>query len=85
MSRRLVIRRLGRIGYAEGVELQKSLVAQRQAGEVEADVQAGPDVGIKVGDREPAGEAVGPGGDVAGPDSRKVIRRPSSVSRNVAK
>jgi lipoyl(octanoyl) transferase len=35
VSRRLVIRRLGRIGYAEGVELQKSLVAQRQAGEID--------------------------------------------------
>lgn len=33
--RRLVVRRLGRIGYAEGVELQKALVAQRQAGGID--------------------------------------------------
>ena len=35
MSRRLVIRRLGRIGYAEGVDLQKALVQQRVAGEID--------------------------------------------------
>jgi lipoyl(octanoyl) transferase len=35
VSRRLAIRRLGRIGYAEGVELQKSLVQQRVAGEID--------------------------------------------------
>jgi lipoyl(octanoyl) transferase len=33
--RRLLVRRLGRIGYAEGVELQKSLVQQRIAGEID--------------------------------------------------
>jgi lipoyl(octanoyl) transferase len=33
--RRLVVRRLGRIGYAEGVALQQALVRQRQAGEIE--------------------------------------------------
>jgi lipoyl(octanoyl) transferase len=33
--RRLIVRRLGRIGYAEGVELQKSLVQQRIAGEID--------------------------------------------------
>jgi lipoyl(octanoyl) transferase len=33
--RRLVVRRIGRIGYAEGVELQKALVQQRVAGEIE--------------------------------------------------
>lgn len=35
MSRRLVVRRLGRIGYADGVELQKALVQQRIAGEID--------------------------------------------------
>ena len=35
MSRRLVIRRLGRIGYADGVDLQKALVQQRVAGEID--------------------------------------------------
>lgn len=35
MTRRLVVRRLGRIGYADGVELQKALVRQRQAGEID--------------------------------------------------
>jgi lipoyl(octanoyl) transferase len=35
VSRKLVVRRLGRIGYAEGVELQKSLVLQRVAGEID--------------------------------------------------
>jgi lipoyl(octanoyl) transferase len=34
-SRRLEIRRLGRIGYAEGVALQKTLVQQRIAGEID--------------------------------------------------
>ena len=34
-QRRLVVRRLGRLGYAEGVELQKSLVQQRVAGEID--------------------------------------------------
>ena len=33
--RRLAVRRLGRIGYAEGVELQKALVQRRQAGEID--------------------------------------------------
>jgi len=33
--RRLAVRRLGRIGYAEGVELQKALVQQRVAGEID--------------------------------------------------
>jgi lipoyl(octanoyl) transferase len=33
--RRLVVRRLGRIGYADGVELQKSLVQERVAGEID--------------------------------------------------
>jgi lipoyl(octanoyl) transferase len=33
--RRLVVRRLGRIGYAEGVALQQALVRQRQAGEID--------------------------------------------------
>jgi lipoyl(octanoyl) transferase len=33
--RRLLVRRLGRIGYAAGVELQKALVAQRQAGAID--------------------------------------------------
>ena len=35
MSRRLVVRRLGVVGYAEGVELQRDLVAQRTAGEID--------------------------------------------------
>jgi lipoyl(octanoyl) transferase len=35
VSRRLVVRRLGRVGYAEGVELQKTLVQQRVAGEID--------------------------------------------------
>jgi len=35
VSRRLVIRRLGRIGYADGVDLQKALVQQRVAGEID--------------------------------------------------
>jgi lipoyl(octanoyl) transferase len=35
VRRRLVVRRLGRIGYAEGVELQKALVQQRIAGEID--------------------------------------------------
>jgi hypothetical protein len=35
VSRRLVVRRLGRIGYAEGVTLQKTLVQQRIAGEID--------------------------------------------------
>jgi lipoyl(octanoyl) transferase len=35
VSRRLTIRRIGRIGYAEGVELQKALVQQRIAGEID--------------------------------------------------
>jgi lipoyl(octanoyl) transferase len=34
-SRRLVVRRIGRIGYADGVELQKALVQQRIAGEID--------------------------------------------------
>ena len=34
-SRRLTIRRLGRIDYADGVELQKALVQRRQAGEID--------------------------------------------------
>jgi lipoyl(octanoyl) transferase len=34
-GRRLIVRRLGRIGYADGVELQKSLVQQRVAGEID--------------------------------------------------
>lgn len=33
--RKLVVRRIGRIGYAEGVELQKTLVQQRLAGEID--------------------------------------------------
>jgi lipoyl(octanoyl) transferase len=33
--RRLVVRRLGRIGYAEGVERQKALVQARQAGDID--------------------------------------------------
>jgi lipoyl(octanoyl) transferase len=35
VTRRLVVRRLGRIDYAEGVELQKALVQQRVAGEID--------------------------------------------------
>ena len=35
MSRRLVVQRLGRIGYAEGVERQKALVQARVAGEID--------------------------------------------------
>ncbi|MEO5821783.1 MAG: lipoyl(octanoyl) transferase LipB [Vicinamibacteraceae bacterium] len=35
VSRRLVVQRLGRIGYAEGVERQKALVQQRIAGEID--------------------------------------------------
>jgi lipoyl(octanoyl) transferase len=35
MSRRLVVRRLGIVGYAEGVEFQRDLVARRTAGEIE--------------------------------------------------
>ena len=35
MSRRLVVQRLGRIGYAEGVERQKALVQARIAGEID--------------------------------------------------
>jgi lipoyl(octanoyl) transferase len=35
VSRKLVVRRLGRIGYADGVELQKALVQQRVAGEID--------------------------------------------------
>jgi lipoyl(octanoyl) transferase len=34
-SRRLVVRRLGRIGYADGVERQKALVQARLAGEID--------------------------------------------------
>jgi lipoyl(octanoyl) transferase len=34
-SRRLVVQRLGRIGYAEGVERQKALVQARIAGEID--------------------------------------------------
>jgi lipoyl(octanoyl) transferase len=34
-TRTLVVQRLGRIAYAEGVERQKALVAARQAGEIE--------------------------------------------------
>ena len=33
--RRLIVRRIGRIGYADGVELQKALVQQRVAGEID--------------------------------------------------
>jgi len=33
--RRLVVQRLGRIGYADGVERQKALVQARQAGEID--------------------------------------------------
>ena len=33
--RRLVVQRLGRIGYAEGVERQKALVQARQGGEID--------------------------------------------------
>jgi len=35
MSRKLIVRRLGVVGYAEGVELQRALVAQRAAGEID--------------------------------------------------
>jgi len=35
MSRKLIVRRLGVVGYAEGVELQRDLVAQRTAGEID--------------------------------------------------
>jgi len=35
MTRRLVVRRLGVVGYADGVELQRALVAQRTAGEID--------------------------------------------------
>ncbi len=35
MTRRLVVRCLGVVGYAEGVELQRALVAQRTAGEID--------------------------------------------------
>jgi len=35
MSRKLIVRRLGVVGYAEGVELQRALVAQRTAGEID--------------------------------------------------
>lgn len=35
MFRRLVVRRLGVVGYADGVELQRALVAQRTAGEID--------------------------------------------------
>ena len=35
MSRRIVARRLGLVGYAEGLELQKALVARRAAGEID--------------------------------------------------
>jgi lipoyl(octanoyl) transferase len=31
----LLVRRLGRVGYARGLEIQESLVAERQAGQVE--------------------------------------------------
>jgi lipoyl(octanoyl) transferase len=34
-ERQLAVRRLGIVGYAEGLEIQKTLVAQRWAGEVE--------------------------------------------------
>jgi lipoyl(octanoyl) transferase len=34
-SRRLIVQRLGRIGYAEGVERQKALVQARVAGEID--------------------------------------------------
>jgi lipoyl(octanoyl) transferase len=34
-DRRLLVRRLGVVGYAEGLELQKTLVAQRAAGEID--------------------------------------------------
>jgi lipoyl(octanoyl) transferase len=33
--RTLIVRRIGRIGYADGVELQKTLVQQRVAGEID--------------------------------------------------
>jgi lipoyl(octanoyl) transferase len=35
MSRKLIVRRLGVIGYAEGVELQRALVSRRAAGEID--------------------------------------------------
>jgi lipoyl(octanoyl) transferase len=35
VSRKLVVRRLGRIGYTDGVDLQKALVQQRIAGEID--------------------------------------------------
>jgi lipoyl(octanoyl) transferase len=35
MSRRLVVRRVGLVSYAEGLELQRQLVAQRQADEID--------------------------------------------------
>jgi lipoyl(octanoyl) transferase len=35
MSRKLIVRRLGVVGYAEGIELQGALVAQRTAGEID--------------------------------------------------
>ena len=35
MSRKLIVRRLGVVGYAEGVEFQRALVAQRTAGEID--------------------------------------------------
>jgi lipoyl(octanoyl) transferase len=35
MSRKLIVRRLGVVRYGEGVELQKALVAQRTAGEID--------------------------------------------------
>jgi lipoyl(octanoyl) transferase len=34
-DRRLVVRRLGVVGYAEGLELQQTLVARRAAGEID--------------------------------------------------
>ena len=35
MSRQLIVRRLGVVGYAETVEFQRALVAQRTAGEID--------------------------------------------------
>jgi lipoyl(octanoyl) transferase len=35
MSRKLIVRRLGVVGYGEGVELQRTLVARRTAGEID--------------------------------------------------
>lgn len=35
MTRPLVVRRLGRVAYARGLEIQESLVAERQAGRVD--------------------------------------------------